>query len=1337
MNSYENNILEAVEIITNQKIDEADFNRTVQATIIKIVDAATAQYMVKYQDSRFTAIAINKNKLYQEGQNVYVLIPGNDTKQDKMIIGAVEKNADFVTTIVDSEKYEIVGTNCVNSMNNTFELCSYTPDGDIKILYDRENRINLINLNTRDVQEYIQQSSILCGGADFKTQLPAEQQLKGNYGIVFELAFEDGLMKNYMVDVNQMTGNPYKLIQSTTQRKYFEIGEGFQYINKIYIFEKDFPYEDDEKENDIFVKNIFIGGAIGLTSDELLATRVVLETPDGSYFSQTEDVNEKRIIAKVKVSGKVQDDTSNIKFYWFKENSNIDLTNPKYNHAGGAGWEYLTEGADTYIVHKTDIISEEQMYKCVADVGGILYSQVIIFKNYDTEITISMQSSNGTVFYYDMGEITLTCDVEGGDPLNEYTYYWTYEDSNEGTAFLDNNTNIQNVYIKDISLSRKYTCSVYLGDIYIGTASVTLYNQTNTQDIQFQLKVLNSDVLYQYDIDGNKPDVEIKPLKCILCDEDGNEIDEDIFSKCEIIWTCPQDKTMLKSFNADLNNLTYAIEDRYDIERTNNKIGVQVKLDVQYIYKEFSIDFIKNGETGTNGTRYVGKIVLNAANDFQYPVYSGTSTVRFWNTELYSSSKWFKIQLWKDNKKIYEGYNSGTSTENKQVQLKWTVLKNKYTSTVSDYSKIAIDENNSYTAIGYIPEGRVASSVIQCEIDYNGVKIYCTKPLLEGSSWAGNKAFLVEGTGYTSVQYSSQGRNPKYQNEVFEIKVLNQNGLDITQRDLTFNWSTYGQVWDSNGWNDISIVDIVDDNSLPAWKKRILPKNEWSGECVNTGVKVDIYQSVNFIATLYIPILGYLDRSLHQDIEGWNGNSVQLKGTDGGYLYTPQIGAGQKETDQTFTGMIMGKVKENGVQKTGLLGYSHGEQSLFLDAESGGGIFGKGSQGGQIVVDPQSNKSMLFSKNYWRNYNQKGFPINYTDANKNGAGLLIDLATPRIEYGNQRFIIDSQGNLTCGEQITGDGILMQVQGYIADQLVGYYLTGTGYTTYPETGPGTGSQGQSIEADYPATHADGIQYKRMPALVNIYIPEGFHITQALCIVTEGGMINTSPYSTYEYAGGAVFWGSSSVSDGWHDDVDDPPTSPYVHHYSGNSPRYGWSDWASGYTGAYDTDYCCGSLMDNYGLYLFPREIVHHDVDFYATQTMGEQDAIMNVWVETESPLVQQLGLAQTGFPSVRNLTITQEDTVVAPHERVIDFTEDAQRYLLIGGTNTLGVMPTTVPASIDIRPYTRRRLYYPDFGLSFTHYRSAICTRTYVAEANTRNGYVSLSIIIYGHYNPTQ
>lgn len=1113
MDSYENKLLDAIELMAETKIQEANFNKTVQATIIKMTNAATAEYLVKYQDSRFPAYSVNKSKQYKDGQNVYVLIPGNDTTQVKMILGAVEKEIELATAIEEKYKYEIVGSNCVNSLNNTFELCSYTPDGDIKILYDRENLINLIHLNTRDVQEYIKQNKILCCGADFRTQLPGEQQLKGNYGIVFELAFEDGLMINYIVDINQMINNPYKLTQYTTQKKYFEIADNFLYINKVYVFETGFPNEDLDKENDIFIKNILLEGALGLTNEEVMQKRMVLFTPNGNYFSQLDPAVEKIIQANIKEKGNIIDNTG-IKYYWFKENSGIDLTNPKFNLYGGAGWEYLTEGVDSYIVKKEDLITEEQIYKCVTEIEGVIYSQVISIKNYDTEIQLSISSSNGTVFYYDMGEITLTCNVDGGDSSNEYTYAWTYSDNNEGVVFLNGTTNIQNVLIKDISLSRKYTCSAYLDGHCIGTTSIMLYNQTTVQNIQFQLKVLNSEVFYQYDEDGNKPNVEIKPIKCMLYDTDGNEIDEEIFSKCEIIWTCPHNNTMLKDMVADMNNLTYTIEDRYDITKNNNKIGVQVKMDTQFIYQEFSINFIKAGEEGTNGTQYISKIICNSARDLQYPVFVESNGNPFWNFIPGATGRWFKVQLWKDNKKIFEDYEEGNSSEGKLVKIKWSILKNKYSNTVYDYSQLTVDDNGVFTTQGYIPplsQGyHSPCSVVQCEIEYEGIKMYCNKPLIEGSSWPGNKAFLVEGSGFTMVQYDSQGRNPRYQNEIFELQILNQNGRDITQMGLTFNWSTYGQVWlseemeggsISSSWIDTPIVEIVEDNTLPAWKKRIRPIAEWSGECVNAGVVVDIYQEESYIATLRIPIYGYLNRMVNQDLGAWNGNSIQLKTLTGGYIYTPQIGAGKKESDQSFTGMIMGKAKEEGIEKTGLLGYSHGEQSMFLDAESGGAIFGKGSQGGQVIIDPKANKSMLYSHNYWRDYNKKGFPSNYNNANKNGQGMIIDLTTPEIVFGNGKCKISSNG-IEYEGGLTAAGILTRRDYPIAA------INPKGEIIGASKGGGSSEEepariGYWVIADNFYTPEANMEqlprtfiFKRYGAHTSFYLPNNFQITKAI-------------------------------------------------------------------------------------------------------------------------------------------------------------------------------------------------------------------------------------------------
>ena len=56
----------------------------------------------------------------------------------------------------------------------------------------------------------------------------------------------------------------------------------------------------------------------------------------------------------------------------------------------------------------------------------------------------------------------------------------------------------------------------------------------------------------------------------------------------------------------------------------------------------------------------------------------------------------------------------------------------------------------------------------------------------------------------------------------------------------------------------------------------------------------------------------------------------------------PQIGAGKKENDNTFTGVVMGEMSAYGEDESdiGLLGLSHGKQSIFLDSKTGNAYFG-------------------------------------------------------------------------------------------------------------------------------------------------------------------------------------------------------------------------------------------------------------------------------------------------------------------------------------------------------------------------------------------------------------
>jgi len=56
----------------------------------------------------------------------------------------------------------------------------------------------------------------------------------------------------------------------------------------------------------------------------------------------------------------------------------------------------------------------------------------------------------------------------------------------------------------------------------------------------------------------------------------------------------------------------------------------------------------------------------------------------------------------------------------------------------------------------------------------------------------------------------------------------------------------------------------------------------------------------------------YLDTYGNEAINGWDGTSISLgkdkAGNDNGTILAPQIGAGIKNSDNTFSGVIMGSV---------------------------------------------------------------------------------------------------------------------------------------------------------------------------------------------------------------------------------------------------------------------------------------------------------------------------------------------------------------------------------------------------------------------------------------------
>lgn len=96
-------------------------------------------------------------------------------------------------------------------------------------------------------------------------------------------------------------------------------------------------------------------------------------------------------------------------------------------------------------------------------------------------------------------------------------------------------------------------------------------------------------------------------------------------------------------------------------------------------------------------------------------------------------------------------------------------------------------------------------------------------------------------------------------------------------------------------------------------------------------------------------------------LNNWDGNLIV--DNEGNYILSSMIGAGKKEDDNTFTGVLMGEVGKVDKSETGLFGYDHGAQS-FGFKKDGTAFIGK-SGAGRIEFNGNSGiiKSAMYNGN--------------------------------------------------------------------------------------------------------------------------------------------------------------------------------------------------------------------------------------------------------------------------------------------------------------------------------------------------------------------------------------
>ena len=548
--------------------------------------------------------------------------------------------------------------------------------------------------------------------------------------------------------------------------------------------------------------------------------------------------------------------------------------------------------------------------------------------------------------------------------------------------------------VKQIDSSANFKCSVYLkdtadGEEYnIGTAEITLQNEGAANPNDYYIVIENGDQVFQYSESGVAPDddrytdpLEIKNLSCHFFDPAGLEVNNKTY---EIKWLVPLESTLIvtpregMTLNAATGKEEWcvsqdypmAIADNYDYQALNNQIKAIVTYQGEEYTEETTFLFTKIGENGTNGTDIVGKVypISNSSilDNELLTLELSNGVAEQWNTGDSPVAEVLGFNLYQRNEVL----------DIQKENITWTISggsssNSKYLSVSSNAGIITWDNTNAISR-------KFRNQIVRASTRLDGNDYYAFYPVSVVDYHINNQGqskryhvSLDSKKTLKNITYNADGRNPLYnKNQGIFISLGELNTNDLTNKYIVWyaeggkpsqpTYSTYSDnpanaaftlTYEKNSKEGLSIL-TPRDNPDGTWELLnelyILPNDIYDGAYCNNLVHGMIYSSKTVFENggnpevdIYIPIYMSLNTYGLKSLNAWDGNHVEIN-EDENYILAPQIGAGEKDDDNKFTGIVMGTTQTYDVDKPtiGLLGYSHGKQSILLDAEDGSATFG-------------------------------------------------------------------------------------------------------------------------------------------------------------------------------------------------------------------------------------------------------------------------------------------------------------------------------------------------------------------------------------------------------------
>ena len=953
MSSLSENLFQAVDILLSSRMHDMQYDKTVLCKIESSTDKEKGEYIVTDGASRF--VAYSENTSYQDGTSVYVTIPGGDYNQRKLIAGRyVEDNGEHFTYRAPFEDYLDITENLIE---DDVPVSSLLANGENKevVLWSRNFEQERIDSGEEDYVGIGKGYQTLGITAKFRSWLAALSPVSGSYGLRLDVVGRETATSkteatekyySFYLTTEDMFGSVYNFETWYAQEKIFDISMIEEIARLQLVFYQDKNFYDKEgnliptkKGEDILPNNLFVKEpyvSFGYNLHSFTEDTILLYSFDSlTYTPQASpEQNTKRLMARwihfnedgsITAIDKASEIPVDAKLHWYK----FHLTEGVTDELAGNFWAEITEPEllnQLYFKFTPDIAKQNEKYKIIVEYP----SREVIQRDIDDGLAIYEASKSD---YASEEEWQAAVDTFVLEQHSRVMYLYSDVFTFENEVACVNDATVDLVQALQIVCDPKEKGGLQ-GNYCIYDMTNELLNPTEGRKIRQLEATYKSLVTGEESLDKAASITWKIPIAntMIYMPEEGVEFITEVEEGSDVI----PDEVMN---DGTFMYITRTGTEDYDVdpEVTELQIEVLQKFRIKSYYTQ----------NATNNTIYCSIVKNNRT-------YEASTTLAFGPMGTNGTDVTLIPTLADNQSAIKMGQSINVDAklydyENKEIpieKIKWS-----WWSTDGNIALSNADANPC--TITASEEGPIYHNILRATVTHNEIDLEAYLPIPVKSSDTVKFAEVP-----SRVVYDANGSNAAYfKNPLRVIEQDDNTEIEgtwemILEDDVNSNAKYYPHVETANGVT------------------KMIPPSMFFND-LDKGVTL-VFNSKNEF--WYQPILIIQNRWPSAMLNSWDG-SLTIDEENGTILST-MVGAGKKESDNTYTGVLMGDVESGSgdktIKKTGVYGYNHGMQSFgFMD--DGTAFIGKVGKG-RIVFDGNEGRIASMS----RSQNEK-------------AGMLIDL----------------------------------------------------------------------------------------------------------------------------------------------------------------------------------------------------------------------------------------------------------------------------------------------------------------------------------------------------------